>query len=65
MRDRKATVARNENGTDNGAKLCSTVPLGIEFGGLYHLFQLILTTTLCGRECEEREAQISYGLLSQ
>lgn len=64
VRARKATVARNEKGTDNGAKLRSSVPLGIEFSDLYSLFQLTLITTLCGRNYEETAAQSSYDLLS-
>lgn len=60
VRARKATVARNEKGTDNGAKLCSSVPPGIEFSDLYSLFQLILITTLSSRNCEETEAHSSH-----
>lgn len=63
-KSQKGYSCQNEKGTDSGAKLCSSVPLGIELSDLYSLFPLILITTLWGRSYQETEAQSSYDLLS-
>lgn len=67
VRARKATVAINEKGTDNGAKQYSSVLLGIEFSDLYSLFQLIFITSLCSRNSEETEARAAtaFSLATQ
>lgn len=62
-RARKTTVAINEKGTDYGAKLSSSVPLGIEFSDLYCLLELIQSPCEVGSVKEQRLKAVTTSQL--